>query len=157
MSAFIVSASIFVTSWRFVVSSIPCPQLLASFDIVFKVLRYQCGSSDFPVSREGLCTNWLANMCRKPIAGPGARPVLPRAFSRGKSLHQAFSRETIWLLHRPSAEFHLPCNTATPLIMVGPGTGVAPFIGFLKHREIQVWITQTQTRTNTPPSTHAQT
>jgi sulfite reductase alpha subunit-like flavoprotein len=33
-----------------------------------------------------------------------------------------------------SNNFRPPADTTKPLILIGPGTGVAPFIGFLQHR-----------------------
>ncbi|MFD8380450.1 molybdopterin-dependent oxidoreductase [Streptomyces sp. NPDC059679] len=57
--------------------------------------------------RQGVCSPFLAD------AEPGA-PVPVRV--------------------QPAPHFRPPADPATPMVMVGPGTGIAPFIGFLEER-----------------------
>jgi sulfite reductase alpha subunit-like flavoprotein len=44
----------------------------------------------------------------------------------------------IKIFHKPTDEFRLPKSLQIPIILIGPGTGVAPFIGFLQHRKAQI-------------------
>jgi sulfite reductase alpha subunit-like flavoprotein len=62
-----------------------------------------------PIGRihKGICTNWLA--------GKREGDLLP-----------CFLR---------TSTFRMPKDPATPVIMIGPGTGLAPFRGFLQERQ----------------------
>ncbi|KAM5157941.1 methionine synthase reductase [Mantella aurantiaca] len=85
---------------------------------VFNVVELApCGER--PAPRRGVCTGWLAKL----VSG-----------SEGKSEGDAAAPQ-ICVFSRPSSSFRLPADTSVPIVMVGPGTGIAPFMGFLQHRE----------------------
>ncbi|KDO31809.1 hypothetical protein SPRG_03729 [Saprolegnia parasitica CBS 223.65] len=65
------------------------------------------------IPRHGLCSNWLHDV----------------AFST------ATTRIPIFL--KPATDFVLPDDASRPLVLIGPGTGVAPFMGFVQHRSLQ--------------------
>ncbi|MFF2045119.1 molybdopterin-dependent oxidoreductase [Kitasatospora sp. NPDC058170] len=73
--------------------------------LTVSVVRY---SNDLGRSRKGVCSSYLAD-----AADDGPVPVFVQR----------------------SAHFRPPADPAAPMIMVGPGTGVAPFIGFLEERQ----------------------
>lgn len=72
----------------------------------------------YSVVKDGLATEWMADMCRK--------------------WKQGEKGEAIWILGRDGDEagkFRPPEDLGVSYIMVGPGTGVAPFRGFLRERK----------------------
>jgi NADPH-dependent sulfite reductase flavoprotein alpha-component len=75
--------------------------------LTVSVVRYQNPGGRL---RQGVCSPFLAD------AGPGT-PVPVRV--------------------RRAPRFRPPADPATPTVMVGPGTGIAPFIGFLEQYRIR--------------------
>ncbi|MDR2430294.1 MAG: hypothetical protein LBD14_05345 [Puniceicoccales bacterium] len=73
--------------------------------LVVAAVRYEAGGRE----REGVCSTYLAG--RAPVGVPGTVPVFV-----------------------VPSHFAPPAEDAAPMIMVGPGTGIAPFRGFLQDR-----------------------
>ncbi|XP_062519826.1 methionine synthase reductase-like isoform X2 [Corticium candelabrum] len=78
--------------------------------------------------RKGVCTGWLDRLTKrfkqgyndldKPSKLPSNPPKIP-------------------IFLRVNNRFKIPEDYSVPLIMIGPGTGIAPFVGFLQHRQEQ--------------------
>uniref|UniRef100_A0A8C1YTW4 Methionine synthase reductase n=1 Tax=Cyprinus carpio TaxID=7962 RepID=A0A8C1YTW4_CYPCA len=93
--------------------------------LVFNVVEFPA-RPEHP-ARKGLCTGWLAGHVSSILRPLGTVPA---------SEHLGTSAlPKVHVRPRPSSTFHLPADPSVPVVMVGPGTGVAPFIGFLQQRE----------------------
>ncbi|KAF8973465.1 hypothetical protein BGZ46_009830 [Entomortierella lignicola] len=76
------------------------------------------------VKRRGVCTPWLDELVNK--------------IPYGKAVTTGFDSVRVPMFLKPNeTKFNLPADTTKPVILIGPGTGVAPFMGFLEHRSEQ--------------------
>ncbi|KAK7248537.1 hypothetical protein SO694_00162040 [Aureococcus anophagefferens] len=94
--------------------------------VAFSVVRFTAGAGvaakhglagpDVLHDREGVCTTWLEETLAPFFRGEA--PAL-----------------TLKVFLKASEAFQLPEDPDAPVVMIGPGTGVAPFMGFLDHRK----------------------
>jgi methionine synthase reductase len=80
--------------------------------------------------RLGVCTPWLDRLASSNLNG-NPSSVAAAATTTTAPFLRVYLRPNATDFRVPNSSIH------KPLILVGPGTGVAPFIGFLAHRAEQ--------------------
>jgi len=88
-----------------------------SVKIAFTIVK----EGGFGVGGQGLCTGWLENH---------SLPTTKEITSNSSFLPSI----PIPIFPKPSGPFQMPSDSTIPLVMIGPGTGIAPFMSFLSHR-----------------------
>jgi len=76
--------------------------------------------------RRGLCSGWLFSLLQNYLSIEGLLSKME--ITQKKTIHVPV------YLRKPS-KFRLPEELDSHVIMIGPGTGSAPFLGFLEHLE----------------------
>ncbi|KAJ3048638.1 hypothetical protein HK097_010367, partial [Rhizophlyctis rosea] len=92
----------------------------SSVSFAFNIVEYHT-EPPFNKPTRGLCSTWLDELTG-------------RASEQGKTIN--FTNDSrIPIFPKPPVDFRLPESSETPLIMIAAGTGLTPFMGFLKQRE----------------------
>ncbi|KAK9509068.1 hypothetical protein O3M35_006467 [Rhynocoris fuscipes] len=93
-----------------------------SIRIIFTIVQDNRG-------RDGICTSWLRGKANHLLD-------LSEQLNELSLTESEFKKIPIFL--RKRTKFHIPVDLNSPIIMIGPGTGLAPFIGFLEQRNNQL-------------------
>lgn len=93
----------------------------------FNVVDY---TTSYNVPRKGVATPWLDRLTGLIPPRAADSPVTEVDLGAGSIKIPIFKKTN-------ANAFVLPTDTSRPLVLIGPGTGIAPFIGFLEHRHEQ--------------------
>ncbi|VDH92943.1 methionine synthase reductase [Mytilus galloprovincialis] len=103
-------------------------------EIVFNVINIPVGEGR-SYHRNGVCTGMLDKITQN-VQIKGAFQE-DRDDDLSNTLEKLAINDKIQvpIFTRTNQHFHMSDDLSIPIIMVGPGTGVAPFVGFLRHRQ----------------------
>ncbi|KAK7092257.1 methionine synthase reductase-like [Littorina saxatilis] len=108
-------------------------------DVAFNVLEIPTSQCRL-YCRRGLCTGWLDDITSGlQHAGQTGDDDGDKAADLTTQIGSVLLKDLeIQVFSRTSQHFHPTSDLSVPMIMIGPGTGVAPFIGFLQERQLRL-------------------
>ena len=81
----------------------------------------------------GIATRYLEAMASRLLVAADGGGSQRHDESSSNGTHAVVP--TVGIFPKPTVEFRMPNQLTQPLILIGPGTGIAPFMGFLQHRK----------------------
>jgi len=131
------------------VSSTSTSLLTSPMSIAFSVVHTQTDVNNKSISRYGLCTNWFEKqLLEKSLLHFDSEhyslPTQPYEEENGgnntKEGENDDGNNDLCVMKveanlKPCSDFTLPKDPKAHVVMIGPGTGVAPFIGFIQQRQ----------------------